>query len=76
MLTFRRMGTIADKPFDADANRAIDALGGTAAVAELCNVNMQAVSQWRRNGIPGARLQYLRLLRPDVFPPAPEEAAA
>lgn len=74
MLTFLRMGTIADKPIDAEANRVIDALGGTAAVAGLCEVNMQAVSQWRRNGIPDARLQYLRLLRPDVFP-ATERAA-
>lgn len=76
MLTFPRMGTIADKPLDAEANRVIDALGGTAAVADLCDVNMQAVSQWRRNGIPGARRQYLRAVRPDVFPPEPEQAVA
>lgn len=55
-----------EKP-DPEANRVIDALGGTAAVAKLCEVNMQAVSQWRRNGIPDARRQYLRVLRPDIF---------
>lgn len=65
---------ITDKPLEPEANRVIDALGGTAAVADLCEVNMQAVSQWRRNGIPAARLQYLRVLRPDVFPAA-ERAA-
>lgn len=50
-----------------EACRVIDALGGTGAVAKLCDVNPAAVSQWRRDGIPKARLQYLRLARPDVF---------
>jgi len=45
----------------------IDALGGTTEVARLCDVEPQAVSQWRHRGIPPARLMYLRLLRPDVF---------
>jgi len=45
----------------------IDRLGGTVVVARLCRTRSQAVSQWRRIGIPGARLDYLRLLRPDVF---------
>lgn len=50
-----------------DANLIIDALGGTAEVARLCNVKSPSVSEWRQNGIPPARLQYLRLLRPEVF---------
>ena len=50
-----------------DANKIIDALGGTAAVARMCNVRPPSVSEWRRNGIPDARLQFLRLARPDVF---------
>jgi hypothetical protein len=50
-----------------DANQIIDALGGTAEVARLCNVKSPSVSEWRTNGIPPARLQYLRLLRPEVF---------
>jgi len=56
-------------------NLAIDALGGTNKVAELCGVSPQAVSQWRTDGMPQARLMYLRLLRPDAFAdefPAPE----
>lgn len=69
------MAAIAHKPLDPEACRVIDALGGTAAVAELCSVNMQAVSQWRRNGIPDARIQYLKLLKPEVFPP-PEPPVA
>lgn len=57
-----------------DATQIIDALGGTFAVARLCNVRPPSVSEWRRNNeIPSARLQYLRLARPDVFGPPPSE---
>ena len=59
---------------EIDSNEIIDALGGTVKVAEMCEVTKAAVSQWRENGIPNARLMYLKLLRPDVFPP--EQKAA
>lgn len=52
---------------DPYACRLIDALGGTSAVANLFEIDPGAVSQWRRNGIPKPRMQYLRLARPDVF---------
>lgn len=55
---------IAAKEF---AVRAIDALGGTAEVARLCEVSPAAASQWKENGIPKPRLMFLRLARPDVF---------
>lgn len=50
-----------------DANQIIDSLGGTSAVAELCDVTTGAVSQWRHDGIPKARLMFLRAVRPDIF---------
>lgn len=50
-----------------DANQIIDALGGTTKVAELCEVTTGAVAQWRKDGIPNARLMYLRVVRPEVF---------
>ena len=50
-----------------DANTIIDKLGGTSAVARLCDVTTGAVSQWREDGIPRARLMFLRAVRPDVF---------
>jgi len=50
-----------------EANRLIDALGGTGVVAGLCEVTTGAVSQWRTEGIPKARLMYLRVIRPDIF---------
>lgn len=36
-------------------SEAIDALGGTGAVAEMFDINDGAVSMWRTNGIPLAR---------------------
>lgn len=44
----------------------IERLGGTKAVAALCGVTLGAVSQWKRSGIPEARLMYLKLARTDV----------
>ena len=48
-------------------NQIIDELGGTYAAAKLCEVSAAAVSQWRQEGIPAARLMFLKLARPDVF---------
>lgn len=45
----------------------IDELGGTVQVARLCQVSSQAVSKWRSNGIPPARLMYLRLACKEAF---------
>lgn len=45
----------------------IDALGGTSAVARLCEVTPPSVSEWRRSGIPKARRLYLKAVKPDVF---------
>lgn len=50
-----------------DANTVIDRLGGTAVVAKLCDVRPPSVSEWRKHGIPHARLMYLKAIRPDVF---------
>ena len=52
---------------DINANDVIDKLNGTGAVAKLCEVSPAAVSQWRHDGIPPARLMYVKLARPDVF---------
>lgn len=50
-----------------DPNQLIDQLGGTSKVAQLCEVTKASVSQWRTNGIPRARLMFLRLARPELF---------
>lgn len=51
-----------------DVSQIIEKLGGTAAVARLCLIKPPSVSEWKKlNHIPSARLQLLRVLRPDVF---------
>lgn len=46
----------------SNASILIDGLGGTSVVAALCQVEPPSVSEWRRNGIPRARLLYLQAL--------------
>ena len=43
-----------------NAEEAIEALGGTAMTARLCDVSMQVVSEWKRRGTFPPRY-YLRL---------------
>lgn len=45
----------------------IDRLGGTTAVAKMCDLKPPSVSEWRKAGIPKPWLKFLRLARPDVF---------
>lgn len=45
----------------------IDRIGSTVDVARLCKVRSQAVSKWRRDGIPPARRMFLESVRPDAF---------
>lgn len=45
----------------------IDKAGGTGRIAKLCFVSSQAVSQWRRCGIPDARRMFLALKVPAIF---------
>lgn len=49
------------------ANRVIDNLGGTSAVARMCECKAPSVHLWRTTGIPKARLQFLKLAHPKVF---------
>jgi hypothetical protein len=47
--------------------KVIEALGGNAKTAKLCEVTPGAVSQWVQNGIPRAQLKFLKAVRPKVF---------
>lgn len=61
----------------AEASRLIDAVGGTSEAARICEVSPQAVTQWRKAGIPRARLMFLRLRFPQLFDDgAPQREAA
>jgi hypothetical protein len=59
-----------------DHRKAIDLLGGTRASARFFEVTPAAVVQWKRKGIPRARLMYLRVARPDVYAAALGEEPA
>lgn len=45
----------------------IDRLGGTTKAAEFFDVKPPSISEWRKTGIPRARMMYLRVARPDLF---------
>lgn len=47
------------------AIQVIDALDGTAEVARLCDVRMPSVSDWKRVGIPHARMMFLSVAYAD-----------
>lgn len=51
----------------------IDRLGGTNKAAEFFEVSPPSISEWRRTGLPKARLMYLRVARPDVFQDPPDQ---
>lgn len=55
------------KESPTSASEIIDSLGGTFAVARLCEVKPPSVSEWRITGIPRARMMFLKLARPEVF---------
>jgi hypothetical protein len=57
-------------------SKIIDELGGTSAVAKLFEVKPASVSEWRIKGIPKARLQTLKLMRPDLFMQEQRQEAA
>lgn len=54
----------------------IDRLGGTTAVAKICEIQPPSVHDWRTYGIPKARLQYLRLAFPEAFDGLDDSAKA
>ncbi|PYD05917.1 hypothetical protein DND90_21490 [Pseudomonas syringae pv. maculicola] len=56
-----------------NASVIIEALGGTFRVAELCEVRPPSVSDWKKHGIPRARMMFLRVARPEVFKALDEE---
>ncbi len=51
----------------SEAIRVIEAFGGTAAVSRLCHIKPPSVTNWKKTGIPAARRDFLRVLRPGLF---------
>jgi hypothetical protein len=55
---------------DIDPNVVIDRLGGTGAVARICDITDASVSGWRKSRIPKPWVKFLRLIYPEAFLPA------
>lgn len=55
------LATPNNRGMNTSATQVIDALGGTAAVARIFNVQQPSVSDWKKGGIPNSRVMYLRL---------------
>lgn len=70
-----RLATPNNRGMNVNATKVIDALGGTAEVARLCDVRMPSVSDWKRDGIPHARMMFLREARKDELADIDLEAA-
>lgn len=47
-------------------NAVISEIGGVNQVARICQIRPASVCDWRKNGIPRARLMYLKLLMPHL----------
>lgn len=58
-----------------NAIKIIEALGDTAEVARLFGVRMPSVSDWKRNGIPRARMMYLKVAHAQALEGADTNAA-
>jgi len=52
---------------NTNAVKVIDALGGTAKVARLFDIQMASVSDWKQSGIPRARMMYLEAVHPKAL---------
>lgn len=60
-----------NRRMDKFANNIIDLLGGTNAVARLCDIQPPSVSEWRRNGIPKPWLKFFKQRNPELFDDVP-----
>lgn len=65
-----------EKKQDPQAVAVIARLGGQTKVAQLCEIKPPSVHGWLENGIPKARLMFLKLARPDAFSEPQSEGEA
>lgn len=60
---------------NTQATKVIEALGDTANVARLFDVRMPSVSDWKKSGIPKARMMYLQVAHPHALDGVDVDAA-
>ncbi|HFC8542693.1 TPA: Cro/CI family transcriptional regulator [Neisseria weaveri] len=56
-----------------DISKFINLIGGVTKVAELCGITKGAVSQWKKNGIPKAQMNFLKTKFPREWKKASHE---
>lgn len=56
-----------NEEINEEACRIISALGGTGATAEFFEIKSASVSDWKKTGIPPARLKTLKHSHPQLF---------
>ena len=49
------------------ASEIIESLGGTAEVSRIFNLSMPSVSDWKKTGIPRARMMFLEVAHSDAL---------
>ena len=60
---------------NTQATTVVERLGDTAEVARMFEVKMPSVSDWKKSGIPKARMMLIKAVRPDVLEGIDVEAA-
>lgn len=60
---------------NTQATTIVERLGDTAEVARMFEVRMPSVSDWKKSGIPKARMMFIKAVRPDVLEGIDVEAA-
>lgn len=60
---------------NTQATTVIERLGDTAEVARMFEVRMPSVSDWKKSGIPKARMMFIKAVRPDVLADIDVDAA-
>lgn len=60
---------------NTQATQIIERLGDTAEVARMFEIRMPSVSDWKKSGIPKARMMLIKAVRPEVLDGIDVEAA-
>ena len=63
----RLLGAPSILGMNDEANKVIDYLGGSTAVARMCDIKTPSVCEWRHKGLPKPWRKYLMCAHPEAF---------
>lgn len=52
---------------NTQATTVVERLGDTAEVARMFEVRMPSVSEWKKSGIPKARMMFIKAVHPEAL---------